>query len=230
MTLYDRPVPARRADRLFRSAWIVALGAGFAAFVACSSEGALQGDAYAPDNTLPTAPPTVRSRDAGAGCDGACDASADVIVPPAADASANGPKNTCETARDIGTMSGDTTGPSLSTKGSCSEWLRLRATENDNGVFGKPMKLTVTVTPPADQDVTLYAFLDPDKDVVVCLPATAVAQSAGAGGVESLELSWGEGSVANGNDDGRTVGLLVFQQGAGCSGDETWSLVVDGNR
>ncbi len=221
----------RRADRRRRLRprdWVAGIlcGTGLVAgLLACGDE-VLQGDVYEPENTLPIDPPSERPE---GGADAGTDASAaDVIVVPTTDAS-NAPTNTCETAREIGTVSGDVSGPSVSTQGTCSEWVSLRATENDDGVFAASMKLKVTLTPPAGEDLDLFAFLNPDKDVVSCTTAFAAAETRTAGASESLSLTWGEGSVANGKDDGRTVGLLVFHPGPNCAGTGKWTLAIDGN-
>ena len=201
-------------------------------FLACGDD-PLQGTAYAPDTTLPVGPPTIRTADGavacGAGGGASCDASvADVIVVPTVDAS-SAPTNTCETAKDMGTLSGDTASPSLSAKGTCSEWLKLRATEDDNSVFGKQLKLAIKLTPPANQDLDLFAFFDPAKDVTSCAAPFATSQNPGAGVAESIALAWGEGAVANGADEGRTVNVLVLYASGSCSSGEQWSLTVDGN-
>lgn len=227
------PAPHAERGRARGAAFLFgALGvATLTVFFACSSEAPLQGDSYEPKGTLPTAPPTERSLDAATTCaDAACDAGSDAatIPVPTTDGS-TAPSNTCETARDIGTVSGDTLTPGLSAQGSCAEWLSFRATENDDGVFGEPMKLKVTLgSPPAD-DFNLYAFVNPDKDVVVCSGAFAASEQRGNGVSESVELTWGEGTLANGSDESRTVGLLVFHPNGPCTGGGTWRIAVDGH-
>lgn len=180
---------------------------------ACSSEDVLQGGAYEPDGTLAPAAPRERPV-----CDGGCGDAGTVVVPPLD----NEPKNTCESARDIGSLNADTLSPSLTTQGTCAEWLKLRATEGENGVFGTPSKLKVRISAPGDAFV-VFAFMNPDRDVLSCTSPIAETKSDNV-----LTLQWGEGTVANGADDSRTVSLLVAHPSGPC-GASTWSVFVDGN-
>ncbi len=211
---------SRRARRLL-------LLVAVAACAACTAEHAFQGDSYTPDETLPVDDPTLRP---DTGCDGAAcaDAAADVLSPPNLDEAGAPPSNVCTAARDIGTVSGDTITASLQTTGTCSEWLKLRATENDNSVFAVPMKLRISVTSDANAD--LYVYLDANADTVSCGVPYAVSNGVGPGESEIASVQWGESVVANRSDDSRTVNILVLFPDTVCNASTSWSLVVDGNR
>jgi len=212
-------MPSRRARLLFAVA--------VAASAACSAEHAFQGDGYSPDETLPVDDPTLRA-DTGIVCDGSsCDDAADALAPPDLEAGAP-PSNVCTAARDIGTVSGDTITPSLQTTGTCSEWVKLRATENDSSVLAVPMKLRISVTSDANAD--LYVYLDPKNDTLSCDLPYAASNGVGAGESEITSVSWGESVVGNRSDDSRTVNILVLFPDATCDASTAWSLVVDGNR
>lgn len=213
-------MPSRRARR-------VLFCAAVAACAACSAEHALQGDGYFPDETLPVDDPTLRA-DTGGSCDGgSCDAAADAIVPPNLEAGAP-PSNVCTAGRDIGTLGGDTITPALQTTGTCSEWVKLRATENDDSVFAVAMKLRISVTSDANAD--LYVYLDPKNDTLSCDVPYAASNGVGPGESEIASVSWGESVVGNRSDDSRTVNILVLFPDEACSASTSWSLVVDGNR
>ena len=207
----------------------IAFGLIAAAF-ACASDNLLQGDGYAPDGTLPIAPASDRL-DGGAGkCDGgSCDASIldGAVVMPIPDG-ATLPTNTCMTARAIGTLAGDTAGSPLGTTGTCSEWIRLRATEDNSGALGAPMKVKLTLTS-TGHDFDLFVFFNPAKDVLSCTNPFAVSQTRGTVD-EVLSLVWGEGTVANGSDDGRTIALQVQSAEGPCPAGSGWSLTADGNQ
>lgn len=184
---------------------------------ACGSRGLLQGDTYEPDGTLAEPVPADRP-------DGSAASTTDAAPLPPPDA-AQYPTGTCEGARDLGTVSGDTGQGSLSATGDCSEWVRLRVTEDDSNAIGKPMKAKLTLTPLAG-DLDLYVFFDPAR----CDAPSASAVSAGTT-PEIVSLAWGENGVANGADDGRTVRVLVLKPGGPCTaGGNTWRLEVEGNR
>lgn len=192
-------------------------------FLACGPDPDLhQGDEYLPDGTIPLGEPSNRPRDAS--CDG-CDGSPPDIVLPLPEGGAE-PSNTCETARHMGTLSGDTVSPTLTVTGTCSEWFSLRATENDNSALGVGMRVKLTLTPVAE-DFDLYAYLDPNRDVRACSAPFARSFNPGTTG-ETITLTWGEGSVANGGDDGRTIGIAVIKASGACGGGASYTLSATG--
>jgi hypothetical protein len=89
------------------------------------------------------------------------------------------------------------------------------------------MKVKIMLTP-TGENFDLYAYYDPVKDVPSCMLPWASSVTPGTAD-ESISLTWGEGNVANGSDDGRTVAMLVIRQGGGCDAG-SWNLRVEGNR
>lgn len=189
----------------------------------------LQGDEYVPDGTLSIGPPTERADAAACQEGGACeDAGSDVEPVPLGDGS-TAPLNSCETARAMGTLSGDTGSTSLTAEGRCSEWFSFRATEDDNSALGAGMKVKLTLTP-TGADYELYAYLDKERDRLVCDAPTAQSFRPGTA-TEEIALAWGEGTVANGKDDGRTIGVAVIRASGPCAEDAgSYTLRAEGNR
>ncbi len=219
--------------RFVRVAGLVLAASGASALTtACDSDGLLQGEAFTPDGTLPTEPASGRDA-ASAGCDGgdaaACDASVPDSAPivPVPDG-ATPPKNTCQTARPVGTVSGDTGATSLSASGTCSEWISLRATEDSSSALGVPMKVELTLTSKG-HDFDLYVYLNKVKDLLACSAPVAVSETRGTVD-EIVALTWGEGSVANGSDDVRTIGVVVQSAQGACPPGSSWTLTANGNR
>jgi len=200
-----------------------------ALFVACSNDNPLQGDAYEPGGVLPIAPASTRVD--GGRCDGgdsSCDGGPTDAAPtiPIGDASAE-PKNSCTTARAVGTVSGDTGAGALTAQGTCSEWVSFRATEDNSGVLGAGMKVKLTLTMTGG-DFDLYVYYDAGRDSLSCdAPAARSFQSGTT--AEQVSLSWGEGTVSNGSEDGRTIGVAVIKANGPCGGT-AWSLLAEGNR
>lgn len=217
-----------------RRAWAGCFGAfaclGAALFVACSEDDLLQGEELLPDASLRPAP--FRERPDGAACDGgACDAGDAAIDAPRVEVpdGAAPPTNTCETARDVGKLGADQGSAVLGADGTCSEWISVRATEDNSGALGSPMKLKVTLTP-SGHDFDLYGFVNADKDLRSCTTPAAESTARGTGAVDSVSLTWGEGTVANGSDDSRTVTMLVQSADGPCGADAGWRLRVEGNK
>jgi hypothetical protein len=188
---------------------------------ACAVDDPLQGATYLPDGAIPLGDPNaIDPRRGDGGLLDAADAAPPVVVFP--DGSA-GPINTCETARPFGTIAGDKAPAFITTTGSCSEWLSIRATEDDSSAIGAGMRVLFTLSM-VGADYELYAFLDKDRDLRQCNAPTASSFKPGTQ-QESVELTWGEGSVANGSDDGRTIGVAVVRAGTGpCNDAGTFTL------
>jgi hypothetical protein len=204
-----------------------------AAAVACGTDGLLQGDAFTPDGTLPTEPASERDA-AGGSCDGgdggtACEGGvADSAPPLVVPDGATPPSNTCQTARAVGTVSGDTGATSLTATGTCSEWISLRATEDNSSALGAPMKVSLTLTS-MGHDFDLFVYLNTSKDVLAC--STPIAMSETRGTIDEIvPLTWGEGTVANGSDDGRTIGVAIQSAQGPCPPGSGWTLTANGNR
>jgi hypothetical protein len=211
-----------------RSKWTLVLAVVLAC-VACGTDGLLQGDGFVPNGTLPIAPASNRL-DAGGGCDGAgCDASVPDSAPvKTVPDGATPPSNTCQTARDIGTLSGDTGAQTLTANGTCSEWISLRATEDNSGAIGAPMKVKLTLQSHG-HNFDLYAYFNAVRDVVSCDSPAAKSETLGTVD-EVIPLMWGEGSVANGSDDSRTIRLAIQSGDGPCPAGSGWTLKAEGNR
>ncbi len=137
---------------------------------------------------------------------------------------------TCATAADLGTVSGDSGAGSAQSKGTGSKFFKVRVTEDNNSVVGQALSLQVSLDVPSTADYDLYAYLNTTSDVMPC--GSAPVKSAQAGGIgvnEQLKLSWGEGTIANGNDDGRWVVIEVRHKAGPCGTTAEWQLIVAGN-
>ncbi len=210
----------------------VSRGASLLAFVliglaACNADGPIQGEPYLPKGDIPIDPASVRD----ASCDGGCASDAGSVVPARDGGTDAGPTsppaNTCTTAREIGSLAGDAPSPPLSTQGTCAEYVSFRATEQSNGAIGTPMRVGLTLSP-AGHDFDLYAFVDLARDQLACALPFARSETNGTS-AESIALEWGEGSVANGSDDSRTVVVAVTSASGPCPPGASWTLTVTGN-
>jgi hypothetical protein len=198
---------------------------------ACSEGAPLQGEPYVPRGDLAVDPASVR--EASASCDASSCEDAGRPPLPSRDAGAEAgvptpPTNTCETARDIGSVAGDEGSTPVTAQGTCAEFVRVRVVEANSNAVGAAMRLSVTLSP-AGHDFDLYAFLDPARDQLACASPFARSETNGVS-AESVGLRWGEGSVANGTDDGRTVVLAVTSASGPCPPGATWSLTATGNK
>jgi hypothetical protein len=133
------------------------------------------------------------------------------------------PQNTCETAREFGSVIGDLAGDPATTEGRCTEWVRVRVLEQDDGWFGTAVKLKATLTPPAGALFDLSAFVNLDSDLNECRTPTGNARRM-SGGVE-IDLGWGEGFLANSVDDSRTLTLQIRSTTGQCS-EQPWRLTI----
>lgn len=134
----------------------------------------------------------------------------------------------CQTARDLGSLSGDAEFPKITFEGKCSEWVRVRVTEQQDSVVAAAQRLKVTLVPPKGSDFDLQAFVDNEADLVECSAVTASSESEGDK-VESVQLEWGETSWGNNADDSRTVAIHVKSKSGTCAA-QTWTLLVEGNQ
>jgi hypothetical protein len=136
--------------------------------------------------------------------------------------------NTCPTAQSLGTVSGDTGSATANGSGATSQWLSVRVTEDDNSVIGKALKVKVTLTSPSSANFDLYLYVNKGTDQVEC--TTLSGSSTQTSGPDTVSLTWGEGAVANGVDDSRTVSIEVRNVSGTCDPGSTWTLLVQGNQ
>lgn len=204
----------------------------------CSEDGLLQGTPYLPSGDIPIDPASVREASAPCPEDGGCPDAADA-PPPTRDAGASEagdagftppapPKNTCATAREVGTVAGDAPSPPVTADGTCAEYLRVRVTETSTSALGVGMRVSLTLSP-AGHDFDLYAFLDPNRDQLACAAPFARSETNGLS-PETISLQWGEGTVANGNDDSRWVVVAVTSAQGPCPAGASWTLSAVGDK
>ena len=133
-------------------------------------------------------------------------------------------------AKSIGTVAGDSSSNPVSATGTTSQWLTLDVTENDSGVFGVPMNLSVTLTSPAGENFDLYLYRAGNASAIEC---TKVAGSSAnpSGQADTVAISWGEmGTFSNGSDDSAHVSIEVRSApGNTCDPSASWSLTARGN-
>jgi hypothetical protein len=169
----------------------------------------------------------------GTGDAGATDARAQVDAPKATDAAIDGASSvcatasTCQTAMDLGSVSGDTGAVMRSASGYQSAWYKVRVTEDDSGVFGIKLSATIRLTSPAASNYDVFAYVNTGSDVVECTTSSGTLTTSGTN--DSVYIIWGEGSVSNGSDDGRTVSIEVRPISGTCAPTDPWQLVVTGD-
>jgi hypothetical protein len=136
--------------------------------------------------------------------------------------------DTCQAAMTLGAVSGDTGAQTLMASGFKAAWLRVRVTEDDSGVFGVPLSVSIRLTSPANVNFDVFAYLNAGNDVVEC--TTPLAQHITNNG--TIIPLWGEtGTFSNGNDDSRSVSIEVRPTaGANCSASAMWQLQFIGNQ
>jgi hypothetical protein len=140
------------------------------------------------------------------------------------------PSNDCNSARNLGSVSGDIGTDQLTFQGSTSEWFTVRVTENSNTFFdGVPLKVIITLLTPALTNYDLYAYYDPLGDRVVCSPASA-SSTQQAGISDIVSLAWGEGTAPNGVQDDRTICIEVRHVSGPCTPSDGFALSVQGNK
>jgi len=138
--------------------------------------------------------------------------------------------NACSSAQDLGSVSGDTGAGTVTQKGTGSKWFKVRVTEDDSSVIGTSLTLKVSLAMPGNADYDLYAYVHTGSDVSPCgMSPAKKADAGGTGANEQLKLDWGEGTIANGNDDSRTVVIEVRYKSGACDSTAQWQLIAAGN-
>ncbi len=134
---------------------------------------------------------------------------------------------TCQTATQLGNVSGDTGNAKLSAMGHQSAWFRVRVTEDDSDVFGLTLRVAAKLTSPASNDYDVFVYLNSGSDVVEC--ATTSGTTTTNGTINENRAEWGEGGFSNGSDDSRDVSIEVRPIGTSCAAAAPWTLEVEGN-
>ena len=164
---------------------------------------------------------------------GPTDTSAQVDAPKATDAAIDGASSvcatasTCQTAMDLGSVSGDTGAVMRSASGYQSAWYKVRVTEDDSAVFGIKLSATIRLTSPAASNYDVFVYVNTGADVVECTTSSGTLTTSGT--TDSVYIIWGEGTVSNGSDDGRTVSIEVRPISGACAPADPWQLVVTGD-
>ena len=127
----------------------------------------------------------------------------------------------------LASVSGDTGNGTASASGYQSAWYQIRVTEDDNSVIGVAMTMTATLTSPAATNYDLYLYVNTGTDALSCTTPNGAATKNGT--TQSQKLKWGEGTVANGSDDSRTVVVEVRAPATGCMSTATWQLNIVGD-
>jgi hypothetical protein len=138
--------------------------------------------------------------------------------------------NACPAARDVGTVSGDTnpTNNVVTAKGTKSEWVKVRVTEDKSGVGGQQLKVKASLASPTGTNYDIHLYVDHGADNVECNNVT-IESKLPAGQIDQVIDNWGEGTIANGSDDSRTVSIYVDNQSGPCGPGHEWTLTITGN-
>jgi hypothetical protein len=134
---------------------------------------------------------------------------------------------TCIAATDLGSVSGDTGSQVVMMSGFQAAWFKVRVTEDDNGIPGIKLSVTAQLTSPASANYDVFTYVNTGTDTVEC--TTPSGTPTNNGNVDSSRELWGEGSIPNGVNDGRTVSIEVRPISGTCSASAPWQLVVTGN-
>lgn len=152
----------------------------------------------------------------------------DAAMPDAPQQSVCASTQMCSSAMMLGTVSGDTGNAKLTAMGYQSAWFRVRVTENDSNPFGLTLRVGAKITSPSGAAFDTFIYVNGGSDVVECTTTTGTTTT--AGNVKTVHAEWGEGTISNGNDDGRFASIEVRPAaGAACGPAQTWSLEVEGN-
>ena len=134
----------------------------------------------------------------------------------------------CQTAQQLGTVSGDTGNVRLAaTMGHQSAWFRVRVTEDDSDVPGLTLRVAAKLTSPQAVDFDVFVYVNAGSDTVECSTTNGTTTTNGT--INEVRAEWGEGGIPNGSDDSRDVSIEVRPIGTGCSPAQPWQLEIEGN-
>lgn len=133
---------------------------------------------------------------------------------------------TCNSAGNLGGVSGDTPVPSLNETGTEPIWLQIEISENNSSPLGAEMSVTLDLTS-VGGDWDMRAYLGDPGDANGCGGIEAASETTSA---DSIRFEWGEGGpLANNNDDDAFVAVEIFPKADECTVGSSWSLTVTGN-
>lgn len=128
----------------------------------------------------------------------------------------------------LGSVSGDTGNQKLTATGYQSAWYRVRVTEDDSAIAGLTLRVAAKLTSPATPMFDVLVYVNTGSDVIEC--STTRGTVSMNGNTKQVRVEWGEGAIANGNDDGRNVSIEIRPLATtGCSPGAMWQLEIEGN-
>jgi hypothetical protein len=173
------------------------------------------------------------------------DGGADVTPTPGNDADANTPPadaakdaaedpcvspNTCESAADLGTISGDTGAETKTAEGVGSKWFQVRVTEDDDSPTGSALYMHTRLQVPAGSVYEVNIYIAGTESAKECTTPTGQGESL-TSTLRCKGLTWGETDkdpAGNAVDD-RTVLVEVRHVSGDCTPSDTWQLTLTGN-
>ena len=143
-----------------------------------------------------------------------------------------GTVNTCETdvvcgqATSLGGVSGDESSPPLSQVGEGPEWFSVEVSENNDGVVGESLSVTIRLDS-TDGDFDLYAYLGAPGATSGC--GGIEKSSIQAIGIDAVAFDWGEGALGNNAEDDAFIAIEVVPKDDICVPGSSWTLTVTGD-
>ncbi len=199
---------------------------------AAESDAAVQPDVSGPDTsaTDTSVSDTSTLTDGDAAGQAVSDARVDGnVLPDGASPNPCDAPTTCPTVRDMRTISGDETGPSVAARGYRSEWLKIRVTENNDSMTSRPaMRAKYTLISPPDANFDLYVYMASknEQTLIECNNVTNSSTSTSPTDIAYTEL--GDGTFSS--DESRNITIEVRFVSGTCRPDAEWNLLVEGNK
>lgn len=134
---------------------------------------------------------------------------------------------TCPAAVTLGSVDGDSSSLKVTASGYQAAWYRVRVEETDSSPLGEQLKVTAKLTSPAAVGFDVFLYVDENNDVIQCTLPTSTSSTTGT--VTTASIEWGEGSISNGDDDGRSVSIEVRPISGACEPSAVWQLEVFGD-
>lgn len=132
----------------------------------------------------------------------------------------------CSQAETLGGVSGDEASPPLTQIGEGPEWFSVEVSENNDGVVGEPLSVTVRLDS-TDGDFDLYAYLGDVGGTSGC--GGIEKSSIQAIGIDAVAFDWGEGALGNNAEDDAFIAIQVVPKDDICIPGSSWTLTVTGD-
>lgn len=136
------------------------------------------------------------------------------------------PANTCATAMIIGGVAGDESSPNVTHSGTTPTWLGAEVSENNASAFGEELTVTITLES-VGGDFDLRAYRGSSGGSSGCNGNEKSSELVGM--PDSVRFSFGEGAVANNDDDGAPIAIEVVAKDDICVPGASWTLTVAGD-